>query len=225
MPNILANPPTLAETQTTLWQLITAPENITEAPSFVEGDEELPAVERVNIYANMYFFRIRDALKEDFPSIVEALGEDGFHNLIAEYLQVYPPTHYSLRNAGRHLAEFISDEKLSELARFEWALIEAFDAADAPLLTEDDLKKVPAEDWPGLVLKLHPSVQLVAHDHHIVWRQGLEVVHRVADEAEWRLLVQIHSGCEFAALCEEVSSETILSYLQTWISQGLLAKS
>lgn len=217
--------PTLAETQTTLWQLITAPENITEAPSFIDGDEDLPAVDRVNIYANMYFFRILDSLKEDFPSIVEALGDDGFHDLIVHYLQAYPPTHYSLRYAGQHFAEFIEDEKLSNLARFEWAQLEAFDAADAAPLTAADLQRIPADQWPALVLKLHPSVQLVDHDHQLVWRQGLDVVHRVADDVEWRLMTQIRSGHEFAVLCENAAPETILNYLQTWISQGLLAKS
>lgn len=209
-----------------LWQLITAPENITEAPLFIDGDAELPAVERVNIYANMYFFRILDSLKEDFPSIVEALGDDGFHDLITEYLQAYPPTHYSLRYAGQHLAKFLNDRhNLANLAEFEWAQLEAFDAADAPVLTEDDLKKIPAEEWPSLVLRLHPSVHLVAHEHQIVWRQGLDVVHRIVDEVEWRMFLQVRSGCEFAVLCEEMTPETILNYLHTWISQGLLAKS
>lgn len=198
-------------------------------PLPIKGDERLSAQDRLNIYANMYFYRILDSLKEDFPSILEKLGDDGFHNLITEYLVAYPPTHYSLRYAGQHLADFLTghrvqDDELANMARFEWAQLEAFDAADAALLTESDLQKIPPDQWPGLQLKFHPSVQLVAHDHHVVWRRDLKVVHRIADDVEWHLLSQIRSGCEFADLCEGVSPEVILSYLLTWISQGLLAK-
>lgn len=195
-------------------------------PLPIKGDDRLSAQDRLNIYANMYFFRILDSLKEDFPSILEKLGDDGFHNLITDYLVAHPPTHYSLRYAGQHLAEFLDHRysDLADLARFEWAQLEAFDAADAVLLTESDLKKIPPNHWPVLRLNLHPSVQLLAHDHHVVWRQELTVVHRVADDVEWGLLSQIHSGTEFAVLCEGTPPEAILNYLRTWISQGLLAK-
>lgn len=156
--------------------------------------------------------------------LLEKLGEEGFHNLVTEYLVAHPPTHFSLRYAGEHLPNFLRDDKLANLARFEWALVTAFDAADAPLLTESDLQKIPAEEWPDLVLKLHPSVQLLKHDHQVVWRQGLKVVHRIADDVEWGLLSKIRSGREFVALCEGTPPEVILNCLRTWISQGLLAK-
>lgn len=190
----------------------------------IVGDERLSARDRLNIYANMYFYRIHDALKEDFPLLLVELGDEGFHNLITEYLVAHPPTHYSLRYAGEYLAGFIKDDKLSKLARFEWALVTAFDAAEAKLLTESDLQKIPAEKWPGLVLKLHPSVQLLEHDHQVVWRQGLDVVHLQAPQEEWQLLNAIRHGDDFAALCTQSSAEKIAMHLRHWIANGLLAK-
>jgi hypothetical protein len=72
---------TLTETQRLLWQLITAPEGVAAALAAdgarggslrahlvrtVRGDRGLEAVQRLDIYANMYFFRILDVLKEDY---------------------------------------------------------------------------------------------------------------------------------------------------------------
>src|SRR5689334_16140542 len=104
----------LKATQSLLLKLITAPEGVEkalqESPKTVlpiKGDNRLASVERLDIYANMYFYRIRDALKEDFPAVLKILGEMGFHNLITEYLLKYPSTHYSLRYVGRHLPRFL----------------------------------------------------------------------------------------------------------------------
>src|SRR5439155_19415270 len=64
--------PTLEQTQQLLWKLITAPEGAAAglaalavadratAKSLVCGDERIGAIERVEIYADMYFYRLRD---------------------------------------------------------------------------------------------------------------------------------------------------------------------
>src|SRR5262249_40858317 len=72
--------PTLHDTQQLLWKLITAPEGAAAAlrtlsateraasVALVRGDTRLAAIERIEIYADMYFYRIRDALKQDFAA-------------------------------------------------------------------------------------------------------------------------------------------------------------
>ena len=155
-------------TQHLLLKLITAPEGVEKAlqefPKTVlpiRGDDRLSSVERLDIYANMYFYRIRDALKEDFPAVLKILGEIGFHNLITEYLVLYPSTHYSLRNAGQHLPRFLKKHRfskkypyLAELAQMEWALLTAFDASDSKVLTKNELKDVAPEEWSRLNFRL-----------------------------------------------------------------------
>ena len=63
-----------------LYRLITAPSGVAEGLAqekslahgglarVIAGDDRLSAEERVDIYANMYFYRILDVLKEDFPA-------------------------------------------------------------------------------------------------------------------------------------------------------------
>ena len=81
----------LKNLQTTLYQLIVAPEGVSSAISKntslpIVPSKTLTPVERLEIYANMYFYRILDALKEDFPVLLQSIGEDQFHNLITEGL-------------------------------------------------------------------------------------------------------------------------------------------
>ena len=106
----------LKKLESLLYRLITAPSGVAEGlaaeralgagglDDIVLGDERLSAEARVDIYANMYFYRLLDALKEDFPATLAVLGDDNFHNLVTGYLLEYPPTEPSLYYCGRHLA-------------------------------------------------------------------------------------------------------------------------
>ena len=150
--------PTLHEAQRLLWQLIAAPEGVAAAlaatPTAAARWRAALAAhrarrrrgstpsQRLDIYANMYFFRVLDVLKEHYPATRALLGDVGFHNLITDYLLRHPPTHFSIREAGRHLPELLAQHACwpahpcaADLARFERALNDAFDAADAPALT------------------------------------------------------------------------------------------
>lgn len=150
----------------------------------VTGNSKLTAPQRLDIYANMYFYRIRDSLKEDFGHLLKVVGEIGFHNLITDYLLKYPSRYFSLRDVGRDLPKFLSKKNkfspppsplprgegaggrvtwnyLADLAQFEWALIESFDSADSLPLTESQLKSVPAEKWASLHFHFVPSFRLL----------------------------------------------------------------
>ena len=184
--------PTLDQTQQLFWKLITAPEGV--APGFaalspperdtaaalVREDERLSAVERLDIYADMYFYRIRDCLKEDFVALCAVVGEAAFHNLITDYLLVHPPSHFSLRYVGQHLPAFVSSHALgqqwpylADLAALEWSILEAFDAPDAAPLAAAALAAVPQQRWADLRFTLTPSLRLldVGWPVHEIWRQ------------------------------------------------------
>jgi len=175
---------TLAETQRLLWQLITAPEGVAAALAAdgdrggsvrahllrtVRSDQGLDAAQRLDIYANMYFFRILDVLKEDYPATRALLGDVAFHNLITDYLVRHPPAHFSIREAGRQLPELLAGHPaqthhpcVADLARYERDLHDAFDAPDAAALRAAALAAIPQQDWPQLRFALHPSVRLLA---------------------------------------------------------------
>ncbi len=163
-----------------LYRLITAPSGVAQglaqerslAPGgltqVIAGDDRLSAPERVDIYANMYFYRILEVLNEDFSATLAVLGPERFHNLVTGYLIEYPPAHFSIAYAGEHLGDFLRDHPLREefpfladLARLERALIEVFHAADAAPLQAEQMRAIAPEDWPALNLKLPPAHQIL----------------------------------------------------------------
>jgi len=172
--------PTLAHTQQLLWKLITAPEGAAAglarlapperavAERLVRGDQRLSALARVDVYADMYFYRIRDCLAEDFSAVRAVLGEAAFHNLVTDYLIAYPPSHFSLRYAGQHLPGFLDGYPgarqwpfASALAALEWSILDAFDAPDAEPLDASMLREVPEAHWPQLRFRLTPSLRIL----------------------------------------------------------------
>src|SRR4051812_42087835 len=103
--------PALRDTEELLWKLITAPEGVAdglrridmksdELGRVIAGDARLDAVQRLDIYANMYFWRLSDILRGDYSALVAAVGDDRFHNLVTDYLLDSPSTHPSVRNVG-----------------------------------------------------------------------------------------------------------------------------
>ncbi len=172
--------PSLGDVQRLLYRLITAPNGVEEGlaaeknlslesiGALICGDTRFSAMERVNIYANMYFHRLLDAIKEEFPAASEVLGDLNFHNLITGYLAEYPPAHPSITEASRHLAEFVSGSPLLarwpfvvDLVRLERALIEVFLGPDDKPLGFDDLRAITPERWQGLRIGAHPAVAVL----------------------------------------------------------------
>ena len=242
---------TLNDTQHLLWRLITAPEGVAAAlaadgdrsgglsaalAAVVRSDGALDAPQRLDIYANMYFFRILDVLKEDYPATRALLGDTAFHNLVTDYLLRHPPEHFSMREVGRRLPAVLATHDalgahpcLADLARFERALNDAFDAADAPVLGAAALAARTPEEWVSLRLGLHPSVHVLscAFPVHVVrasvdrgesandpspqrtslcvWRHDLSVFHRSLEEVDVAALRILAAGATFGDVCTAIS--------------------
>lgn len=185
-----------------LYRLITAVSGVSEGlavernlpvgglGAIVLGDDRLSAEARVDIYANMYFYRLLDVLKEDFPATFAVLGDDNFHNLVTGYLVEYPPTEPSVYYLGRHLADFLRGHPIKEnapyvadLAALERATVEVFQAANAGagVLDANKMRAIPADRWPRLKLITHPAVQILSLEWHVT-----ELLRAVEDKREWK---------------------------------------
>jgi hypothetical protein len=181
--------------QELFWDLITAPQGVGPALEQADrggrprrdafertfaGDAGLPASERLDIYANMYFFRLHDCLREDFPRTAAWLGGDRFHNLATDFLLAHPSSHPSLRFLGVPLPAFIAGHPLAgeypglaDMARLEWNRADIFDAADAPALTRERLATLPQEKVGDGRLRLIPAFRLLRMEYDIapLWRR------------------------------------------------------
>src|SRR5262249_9445657 len=138
------------------------------------GDARLDAVGRLDIYGHMYFFRLRDVLAEQFPRVAAALGEDGFHDFVTDYLVACPPGHPSIERAGARLPGFLAGHAfaagrpwLAEVAAVEWAEAELHGGPDAKTLAPADLAAIPPEELGELRLELIPCHAFVRSSHAI----------------------------------------------------------
>ncbi len=247
-------PAALAETQRLLRRLITGPEGVRPAlaengdpegrglAEVIRDDAPLSAVDRLEVYAHAYFSRILEVLRKDYPALHAALGDDHFHALISDYLIAHPPTRFSLRHAGEALPSFLSGHVVAatlragfpwaaDLATLEWAVVDAFDAADAAHLTREDLARLPPEGWGDLRLRLDPSVRILQAGWPVnrireafdaeqplpaiapeetavcVWRRDERVFHRPLDPMEAACLGLVSEGATFGDLCGRIALE------------------
>jgi hypothetical protein len=115
---------------------------------FIKPNNRLTSFERLEIYNRQYWFRVRNCFYEDYPGLRAILGDKKFEKLADAYLEKFPSKSYTLRNLGSRLIKFLQAnpkwtaprQKLAlDMARLEWAHIEAFDNEARPPLKVDDL--------------------------------------------------------------------------------------
>lgn len=138
------------------------------AAEFIKPNDRLTAVERLQIYARSYWFRLIDCVYDDAPGLRALLGEARFSALVRAYLAKYPSRSFTLRNLTSRLAQFIREEPrwtrphtalAHAIARFEWAQTVAFDGEARPVPTAEDIAGTPPTK---LRLGLQPYLSLIA---------------------------------------------------------------
>ena len=142
------------------------------AESFIAPNSRLTAFERLEIYNRQYWFRVLGALADDFPALSSVVGARAFERLSIAYLTAHPSRSFALRNLGSKLPEWLDANprfagrrhRLAiDVARIEWAFVDAFDSADRTPLTLDQIATLDA----GSRLSLQPHLQLVALDYPV----------------------------------------------------------
>ena len=146
---------------------------VDEVPRFIRPSQSLTSIERVGVYRGMYLLRMQEALEADYPAVAHFLGDDGFYDLVAGYVDEYPSRSYSLNPLGDHLPSYISSLKgvrrrafLSDLARLELAASRAFDAEETPVLTAEDIARVPEDQWEHARFKTIRAFELLTLDYN-----------------------------------------------------------
>ena len=253
----------LAAQQSALAQVLRRASSLAEdaesasiATAIAAGNARLSPSEQIDIYREQYFLRHVDVLREDFGSLVHLLGEGAFGELARAYLAAHPPSSFTLRHLGHAMEPFVvanepwrRDPLVRDLARADWAFVEAFDAADAPALDPRTLAALPEDAWPGVRVVFQPSLQRLAmafpaHEYRLAVRggsaperpearasfvvvyRGPEVLHCLELEADaYALLDALARGaplgeaCEAAAGSSGASPEAFQAALGGWFQR------
>ncbi len=122
---------------------------------------------RLGIYGNAYKLRLKDSIENDHEILGLYLGDELFDLMAAGYIHSKPSHYTSLRDFCEHLPAYLKNTEpfsanpiIAEIADFERKLLFAFDAADRNIATLDDLTSIPQEQWPGMKVRFHPSMQI-----------------------------------------------------------------
>jgi len=222
----------------------------------IHEDARVPTALRLNVYSGAYALRLVEVLGESFPAVQAALGTKRFAALVGAFAREHPSRCRSARAYGEELPQWLAAQLsgprasgIADLARFEWAVAGAFDAADQPALEPASLAALAPADWPQLQFEFSPSLRrlgvtsncvpwwrfacaggarpsrwrAICPQQWLIWRRELAVFYRRLSQTETRVLDAALAAHSFGELCEQLEgAERAATLLHGWFSEGLV---
>lgn len=191
----------LAEIQALMWQAISFPTGAGDmlAASTPAVRERYAAVfaetpsfsrlQRLEVYANDYYWRLAGVLELHFPAVAWMLGHVQFHNLVTDYVLVSPSREPDLRRYSRDFPSFLSqheegerEPELVEVAWIELDRVQILDFPDERPLTREAFEAIELDRWPGLRFATSRTVRLRATSRpftpmYVLCREGQSLGH------------------------------------------------
>jgi len=234
-----ASPPDLAGVQAALLGAIGGELAIDPEALFLAPPSGTAAA-RWHVYESGHVTRLVEAIGNDLPAVVRILGPAAFEAACARYLRACPPRSHDIGRAADRFAGWLAEDPLAarlpflpDLARFEWALAEAFIAEDAKAARWDDLAAADPESLAMTEIATLPGTQVIRspwplselHELRDVADDEVDValeekpttlvVHRHELEATWQavseedasFLESLGSGCTLASLIDALGED------------------
>jgi hypothetical protein len=191
------------------------------------------------VYRYAYGSRLVEAVRNDHELLHRYLGDETFDEMGHAYVKARPSEHPNLRWFSQGLPDFLKTAEpycnhpvLSDLAALENELNDAFDAAEAPVVTLEAMAGFVPEVWNDLVFKPHPSacrldvrtnaaaiwmalkndetppdaVLLDQPSRLLIWRQDTTPMFRELTAEEAMMWDEAANGIPFGVLCEMLAT-------------------
>ncbi len=172
-----------APLQESFYRMMTFPEELdadVSELSILNPDLPVSRLRGMKAYQRAYFLRLREVLGNLFPTLLKAMGEEGFSIAVAGYIADCPPHTPDIMDAGARLADYLRSCDLrydygvpilvmAEIAELEWAHASLFCAPDAPPpLGVEALAALSPEDWEGVGFEISPLVRLISAEWDVL---------------------------------------------------------
>ncbi|MGV3510712.1 MAG: putative DNA-binding domain-containing protein [Novosphingobium sp.] len=156
------------------------------AQALIDGEGLAPAIVnaasgRFNVYRNNYLITLRNALRSTFPVVERLVGEEFFAALAHAFAERLPPQSPIMARYGDVFPGFLESfaalsefPYLADVARIEYARVQAYHAADAANFAIDSEAAANAAlEHP---VRLHPSVSIIASAYpaHSIWQAQVD---------------------------------------------------
>lgn len=141
----------------------------------VRPSKAMSSAERIEVYADSYFWRLIDIIAEEYPTVRHVVGPDRFAELCKAYVSVHPSTSWTLCDLSKKFPAFLAEEAedvphqgvVADLARVERAMEDVFDAPQREPVSVDALLAIPQESWPSVRFEIIPALRLFQLDHPV----------------------------------------------------------
>ncbi len=121
-------------------------------------------LERLAVYGNAYYARLLGVLRDLFPALRHALGDEAFDAFGVQYLQRYPSQSYTLGHLADHFVQFLQETRPADPVPPTERTLPADDtlppesaipARPAPRAAEtDDRPSEQTASWPDFLIDL-----------------------------------------------------------------------
>ena len=167
--------PSLNQVQRLMHEALRAPGGPSDArliETIAPPDQIMP-VDALGIYQRSYYQRLLNCMREQFPALCHALGEQLFTDFAREYLREHPPESYTLYDLGRRFPAYLEESRpdrdaaaaerevwinfMVDLAAFERLIFTLFDAPGC------EGQRLADADTPDCELRLQPAFALGAY--------------------------------------------------------------
>jgi hypothetical protein len=172
------------------------------APTDVIAGPGKGVVKRYNVYRNNVTVSLIDALVAIYPAVQRITGVEFFRAMARFHVRATPPTGPLLFDYGRDFPAFIETYEyavgmpwLADTARIERAWLDAYHAADLPVLPAEALAVVEATALADLRFIPHPAAKVLRSKYPSVAIFAMNKVESPAgslcsDEAEDALITR-----------------------------------
>ncbi len=161
------------------------PRAVSKLETVVLPSKALSSVERLDIYAHMYYARLLEILVAEYPTTRQILGEHEFAALCRRFVARHPSRSRVLNRLSEMLPDFLARTLprghrtglAAGVARIERAMEDVFDAPRAEPLTADQFAAIGADEWERVRLTMNPALRLLklrypANDYMNAVRSG-----------------------------------------------------
>jgi len=145
------------------------PRSAEDLGSVVLPSKALSSVERLDIYAHMYYARLLEVLENEYPTTRRILGNEVFWRACRAYVHRHPSRHRTLNSLSekfpaflaRHLPRGNRSGLAVDVARIERAMEDVFDAPRAEPLTAAEFAAIGAGEWGRVRLRVNPALRFL----------------------------------------------------------------
>ncbi len=144
-------------------------------PDFVTPTAGAPSGKRFDVYRNNVMVSLTEALLDSYRVVGELVGAEFATAMARVFAGNHLPASPVLLEYGAGYGDFIAGFEpaqslpyLADVARLEWAWLEAYHSADQAPLTIEALRSFGEDEFIHLSFSFCPAVRLLPSDHPVV---------------------------------------------------------